>query len=49
MMRKFIRDAFPVGLAGMNAELMAQHLDFVSYRLLVALGPPKAYNCPLSL
>ena len=50
MMRKFIQDALPVGLVGINAELVAhQHLDFVSSRLLVALGHPKAYNCPLSL
>jgi ribonucleoside-diphosphate reductase subunit M2 len=37
-------DALPVGLIGMNAELMCQYIEFVADRLLVALGNPKHYN-----
>jgi len=37
-------DALPVGLIGMNAELMCQYIEFVADRLLVALGCPKHYN-----
>lgn len=37
-------DALPVGLIGMNAELMCQYIEFVADRLLVALGNPKQYH-----
>jgi ribonucleoside-diphosphate reductase subunit M2 len=37
-------DALPVGLIGMNAELMCQYIEFVADRLLVALGNSKHYH-----
>lgn len=37
-------DALPVGLIGMNAELMRRYIEFVADRLLVALGNPKHYH-----
>ena len=42
--REFCCEALSVALVGMNAELMAQYIEFVADRLLVALGYPKAYN-----
>ncbi|EER00722.1 ribonucleotide reductase R2 subunit, putative, partial [Perkinsus marinus ATCC 50983] len=42
--REFITDALPVGLIGMNAELMGRYIEFVADRLLVALGYAKIYN-----
>ncbi|CAJ1025401.1 Ribonucleotide reductase, small chain, putative, partial [Leishmania shawi] len=42
--REFICDALPVRLIGMNAELMAQYIEFVADRLLVSLGEEKHYN-----
>jgi ribonucleoside-diphosphate reductase beta chain len=42
--REFVRDAIPVKLIGMNADLMCQYIEFVADRLLVALGVPKVYN-----
>ncbi|KAI9507725.1 beta subunit of ribonucleotide reductase [Russula earlei] len=42
--QEFLTDALPVGLIGMNAELMCQYIEFVADRLLVALGCPKHYN-----
>lgn len=41
---QFVRDALPVKLIGMNADLMCQYIEFVSDRLLVALGVPKIFN-----
>ena len=38
---QFLTEALPCGLLGMNAVLMAQYIEFVSDRLLVALGLPK--------
>jgi ribonucleoside-diphosphate reductase beta chain len=40
----FVKDALPVSLIGMNADLMCQYIEFVADRLLVALGYPKVYN-----
>ena len=40
----FIRDSLPVSLIGMNADLMAQYIEFVADRLLVSLGCDKAYG-----
>jgi len=40
----FVRDALPVRLIGMNANLMCQYIEFVADRLLVALGAPKVYQ-----
>jgi ribonucleotide reductase beta subunit family protein with ferritin-like domain len=41
---EFVTDALPVGLIGMNADLMTQYIKFVADRLLYALGHPKLYN-----
>ncbi len=42
--REFVRDALPVRLIGMNADLMCQYIEFVADRLLVALGSPKIFE-----
>ncbi|HEY9116330.1 MAG TPA: ribonucleotide-diphosphate reductase subunit beta [Roseivirga sp.] len=42
--REFITESLPVRLIGMNSDLMAQYLEFVTDRLLVELGCPKEYN-----
>ena len=42
--KEFILEALPVRLIGMNSDLMSQYLEFVTDRLLVALGCSKAYN-----
>jgi len=42
--REFITESLPVELIGMNAKLMTQYLEFVTDRLLVALGCSKVYN-----
>ena len=42
--KEFILEALPVRLIGMNSDLMAQYLEFVTDRLLVALGCSKVYN-----
>ncbi|KZS97920.1 ribonucleotide reductase small subunit [Sistotremastrum niveocremeum HHB9708] len=42
--QEFLTDALPVSLIGMNATLMAQYIEFVADRLLVALGNEKEYN-----
>ena len=42
--KEFILEALPVMLIGMNSELMAQYLEFVTDRLLMALGCSKVYN-----
>jgi ribonucleoside-diphosphate reductase subunit M2 len=46
--KTFVSEALPVGLLGMNATLMAQYIEFVADRLLVALGHDKTYgaDCP---
>ncbi len=41
---EFVRDAIPVKLIGMNADMMCQYIEFVADRLLVAIGCEKAYN-----
>ncbi|GAB4205976.1 MAG: ribonucleotide-diphosphate reductase subunit beta [Bacteroidia bacterium] len=41
---EFVRDAIPVRLIGMNADLMCQYIEFVADRLLVALGCSKIFN-----
>jgi ribonucleotide reductase beta subunit family protein with ferritin-like domain len=38
---QFLTDSLPVGLLGLNAALMSEYIEFVSDRLLVALGMPK--------
>lgn len=42
--KSFVRDALPVKLIGMNADLMCQYIEFIADRLLVALGSPKIFN-----
>lgn len=42
--REFVREALPVKLIGMNADLMCQYIEFVADRLLVALGSSKIYQ-----
>ncbi len=42
--KEFVTEALPVGLIGMNAELMCQYIEFVADRLLMELGCPKQYN-----
>lgn len=42
--KEFVRDALPVGLIGMNATLMCQHIESVADHWLKVLGCPKAYH-----
>lgn len=42
--KEFITESLPCSLIGMNATLMKQYIEFVSDRLLYALGYPKLYN-----
>ncbi len=42
--KKFICEAIPVSLIGMNSDLMSTYIEFVADRLLVALGYKKLYN-----
>ena len=42
--KEFIIDALPVKLIGMNSDLMAQYLEFVTDRLLSDLGCEKVFN-----
>merc|ERR1712060_1006015 len=42
--KEFVCDSLPVGLIGMNADMMKGYIDFVADRLLVELGLEKEYN-----
>ncbi len=42
--KEFVTDALPVRLIGMNADLMAQYIEFVADRLLAELGCEKIFN-----
>ncbi len=42
--RRFITEALPVKLIGMNSDLMIQYLEFVTDRLLVELNCEKKFN-----
>jgi ribonucleoside-diphosphate reductase beta chain len=42
--KEFVTDSLPVKLIGMNADLMAQYIEFVADRLLLELNCPKVYN-----
>ena len=42
--QEFVRDAIPVKLIGMNADLMCQYIEFVADRLLLELQVPKQYG-----
>lgn len=42
--KKFMIEAIPCALIGMNSNLMNQYIEFVADRLFVALGMDKVYN-----
>ncbi len=42
--KEFVTSALPVGLIGMNSNLMCDYIEFVADRLLLALGCSKIYN-----
>ncbi len=42
--KEFVRDALPVRLIGMNADLMCQYIEYVADRLLTALGISKIFQ-----
>merc|ERR1719399_444491 len=42
--RKFICEALPCDLIGMNSELMTKYIEFVADRLLTALGHTKLFG-----
>jgi ribonucleoside-diphosphate reductase subunit M2 len=42
--QEFVCDALPVNLIGMNAPLMAEYIEYIGDRLLVALGQEKIYT-----
>jgi ribonucleoside-diphosphate reductase subunit M2 len=42
--KEFLQESLPVHLLGMNAVLMGQYIEFVSDRLLLALGVDKYFN-----
>lgn len=42
--KKFICEALPCNLIGMNSKLMTQYIEFVADRLLVSLDCKKLYN-----
>jgi ribonucleoside-diphosphate reductase beta chain len=42
--KNFVCEALPVNLIGMNAELLAQYIEFVADHWLVALDYPKMYH-----
>jgi ribonucleoside-diphosphate reductase beta chain len=42
--REFVREAIPVALIGMNADLMCQYIEYIADFWLVELGYPKIYN-----
>jgi len=42
--RRFICEALPCDLIGMNSELMTKYIEFVADRLLVSLGHSKLFN-----
>lgn len=42
--KKFMDDALPIRLIGMNSESMGQYLEYVADRLIVELGYKKYYN-----
>ena len=42
--KEFITEALPVGLIGMNAQLMSQYIEFVADRWIGELGYKKIFN-----
>lgn len=47
--QEFLTEALPVRLIGMNHELMAQYIEFVADRLLVALNCSKVTSVKLKV
>jgi ribonucleoside-diphosphate reductase subunit M2 len=44
--KRFISEALPVSLIGMNCGMMCDYIEFCADRLLVDLGCAKLYNKP---
>lgn len=44
---EFMRDALPVALIGMNADLMVQYIQLIADRLLASIGHPILYRATL--
>lgn len=42
--KEFVTDALPVGLIGMNADMMSQYIEFCADRLLESLGNEPVYK-----
>merc|ERR1712117_985606 len=42
--RKFICEALPCDLIGMNSDMMTRYIEFVADRLLASLGHPKIFE-----
>lgn len=42
--KRFVSDALPVELIGMNSKMMAQYIEFVADRLIFSLGYQKPYG-----
>uniref|UniRef100_A0A0M3IR68 Ribonucleoside-diphosphate reductase n=1 Tax=Ascaris lumbricoides TaxID=6252 RepID=A0A0M3IR68_ASCLU len=42
--QEYLTEALPVGLIGMNCELMSQYIEYVADHLLTELKCPKLYN-----
>jgi ribonucleotide reductase beta subunit family protein with ferritin-like domain len=42
--KRFVSDALPVELIGMNSGLMCSYIEYVADRLIFCLGYPKIYN-----
>lgn len=42
--QEFVKDALPVSLIGMNADMMSEYIEFVADRLLTSLGCEKHYH-----
>jgi ribonucleotide reductase beta subunit family protein with ferritin-like domain len=42
-----MRDALPVALIGMNADLMVQYIQLIADRLLASIGHPILYRATL--
>ena len=47
--QEFLTEALPVRLIGMNHELMAEYIEFVADRLLVALNCSKVISIKLKV
>lgn len=43
--KEFVCDSLPVGLIGMNSDLMGTYIDYTADRILQNFNLPKIYNC----